>query len=191
MALHMLKTNQLCQDEWFTALTDTSLRLVRIGAGYSRQVPPSNRAVGGRADTSLADGYPYLLTTAASLDAVTKAAQEDITMRRFRPNIVVAETGSKPFAEDYWAQFRVGKTLFWSVKPCARCKIPRLNPDTGDEHPLQHPTAALESLRHFYKKEAYFGVNLVHEEGAEGALVNVGDVVLLEKEFTESCVPSD
>lgn len=66
----------------------------------------------------------------ASLQGLNEALGKDeaVPMERFRPNIVVSDTG-EPFSEDAWQAFTVqgpGHTpcKFRAVLPCDRCKVP-------------------------------------------------------------------
>lgn len=185
----MCTTVSAAADQWFESAMRTPVRLARIGREFERVVPEEDRAKGAAIDTSLSDGFPYLLVTTSSLAAVSRAAKEPIDMRRFRPNIVVADAAGKAFEETQWAQLCVGRTRFYAVKACARCKVPRLHPETGAEHKGQQPTAALEALGQWYNKEAYFGTNLCHSAEAPGSVVRVGDAVALETQYVKSLVP--
>ena len=89
-------------------------------------------------EVSLADGFPVLLATTASLAAVRQAAGADFGMERFRPNLVI--DGAPPWAEDGWARLRVGATELDLVKPCARCRIATVDQAHGafaGEEPLE------------------------------------------------------
>ena len=52
---------------------------------------------------SFADGFPFLLASKASIDAMGG------DIRRFRPNIVVS--GCSEFAEDDWKSLRIGVSV--------------------------------------------------------------------------------
>ncbi len=65
----------------------------------------------------------------ASLQGLNEALgkQEAVPMERFRPNIVVNDTG-EPFSEDAWEAFSVQRPghapcKFRTVVPCDRCKV--------------------------------------------------------------------
>jgi hypothetical protein len=95
-------------------------------------------------EVSLADGFPLLIATTASLEAVRAEAGAALGMDRFRPNLVV--DGTAPWAEDNWARIRVGAAEFDLVKPCARCTVTTVDQATGvfagDE-----PLSALRRIR--------------------------------------------
>jgi hypothetical protein len=122
-------------DRWLTKLLDRPVRLVWLDDPTRRPVDP---AYGQPADrVSFADGYPLLLTNAASLDALNgwmlAAGDLDapLPMTRFRPNVVVS--GAAPWAEDGWLgrRLRIGAVAFRAVKPCGRCVVTTTDQETG------------------------------------------------------------
>ena len=50
-------------------------------------------------------------------------------MMRFRPNLVVINT--EPFEEDFWKFIRIGDCELQVVKPCSRCVLTTVYPETG------------------------------------------------------------
>lgn len=85
-------------------------------------------------DMSFADGYPILIATTASLQAineyVTAQGEEALPMARFRPNIVI--DGADPWQEDSWKRIKIGELIIECVKPCTRCIMTTLDPLSGD-----------------------------------------------------------
>ncbi|HQN40865.1 MAG TPA: MOSC domain-containing protein, partial [Pseudomonadales bacterium] len=120
---------------------------------------------------SFADGFPLLLIGAASLDELNSRLDQPVSMRRFRPNLVVS--GGAAFAEDGWRRLRIGTITFRVAKPCARCAIPGIDPDSG-----QTTAEPLRTLARFRRRDGviYFGQNLLHD--GPGTLT-VGDPVEL------------
>jgi uncharacterized protein len=106
-------------------------------------------------NVGFADGFPYLLTTTASLAELARLGG-DVPMDRFRPNLVI--DGAAPFEEDGWHELTVGEVRFRVVKPCARCPIPNIDQKTG-ERGLE-PTRTLAQHRKRDGK-VYFGQNLI------------------------------
>jgi uncharacterized protein YcbX len=90
-------------------------------------------------------------------------------MRRFRPNVVVDST--EPFAEDTWRKIRAGEVELDLVKPCARCAIPTVDPETGELG--KEPMRTLANFRR-RNSDVFFGWNIV--AAAPGTL-RVGDPV--------------
>jgi uncharacterized protein len=103
------------------------LRLVHKPEEAIREV---SREWGGAGDpVSLADGFPLLVTTAASLEAVRQLTGPRIGMERFRPNIVI--DGSVPWAEDGWARLSLDGVEIDVVKPCTRCAVVTTDQEGG------------------------------------------------------------
>ncbi|MFI6445807.1 MOSC domain-containing protein [Kitasatospora sp. NPDC050543] len=158
-------------------------RLVYLDDPLARAADPEFAAPG---DTvSMADGFPLLLTTTASLDelnALIAAAHpeghEVLPMDRFRPNLVVS--GTEPWAEDTWSRIRVGALTFRVVKPCGRCVVTTTDQESGERRGPE-PLRTL-ARHHRLLKKAAFGQNLIPErpEGVTGDVlgtVRLGDEV--------------
>lgn len=143
-------------DAWLSAFLDTPCRLVHLADDSVRTVDPDFATP--QDQVGFADGFPFLLISQASLDDLSYRVGHAVSMRRFRPNLVVA--GCPPYAEDAWRLIRIGDIRFRVVKPCARCAIPTVDPDTGDRG--KEP---LRTLARFRRRgsEVMFGQNLVHE----------------------------
>lgn len=125
-----------CGDDaaaWLTALLDAPARLMWLDDPTRRQVDQRY----GRPDetVSLADGYPLLLATTASLarlnDWVAETAAErgeespePLVMRRFRPSLVI-DGAQAAFAEDDWKRVRVGEVEFRVTKGAIAAFSPR------------------------------------------------------------------
>ncbi|KAK4961991.1 hypothetical protein LTR10_002485 [Elasticomyces elasticus] len=71
----------------------------------------------------------------------------DLTIERFRPNIIVRGRDSHPWEEDTWKRIRLTTTIpneealykidLDVVARCARCQVPNVNPDTAEKHAHQ------------------------------------------------------
>lgn len=160
---------------WVSAVIGTDLRLVHLDDPTRRPVDPEFGRPGDR--VSFADGYPLLLTTDASLDALNgwiaeggNAAEGPVPMTRFRPNVVVS--GTAPWAEDAWSLLRIGGARFRAVKPCGRCVLTTVDPDTGERG--KEPLATLARHRRFGKM-IVFGTNVIPDE--PGTTLRIGDEV--------------
>jgi uncharacterized protein YcbX len=125
---------------------------------------------------SFADGYPLLLTNAASLDAVNdwlcEAGDEPVPMTRFRPNVVVA--GARPWAEDDWLgrRLRLGDVLVRAAKACDRCLVTTIDQETAVSG--KQPLHILGRYRRF-PGGLMFGMNLIPDRPG---VLRVGDPVL-------------
>ena len=159
-------------DRWFTNALGKPCRLVFMPETTHRAVD-SNYALNNDA-VSFADGYPYLLVGQASLDFLNAQLPEPLSMRRFRPNVVVQ--GSLPNDEDAWAEFRLGDVDFYGVKPCARCALPNINPATGQAG--KEPLKTLTTYRK-WKTKILFGQNMLAKltDAHNPGLLRVGQPV--------------
>ena len=174
-----------CGDDaaaWLAALVGRPVRLKWLDDPRRRPVDPGY----GRPDdrVSLADGFPLLLTSAASLarlnDWIAEEALErgeeppaPLPMRRFRPNVVVDGVPSEPFAEDEWKRLRIGEVEFRAVKGCARCVLTTIDPDTCDKG--KEP---IRTLSRYRKRDGkvWFGVNIIPDGPGH---IAVGDPVTI------------
>ena len=147
-------------------------RLVYMAEDSRRAVDPRYAKAGE--EVSFADGYPYLITTTGSLRAVEQQRGADLSMRRFRPNIVVEHEAA--FAEDQWQAVTIGRQPFRLPKPCARCIVITIDPDTTVKDP--DVFAAVADL-HQEGRKVLFGMNACWEGLLAGKL-RVGDEVLVE-----------
>ncbi|MGR3937156.1 MOSC domain-containing protein [Streptomyces sp. BRA346] len=150
-------------DAWFSDFLGTEVRLVHLDDPARRPLTPEY-ARGGET-VSLADEFPLLLTTTASLHALNSLiAQGDhpdegpLPMNRFRPNVVV--DGTAPWAEDDWRRIRIGEVVFRVPKPCSRCVITTTDQSTGERG--KEPLRTLARHRRAGDR-LLFGQNMVPE----------------------------
>ncbi|MFN3704743.1 MAG: MOSC domain-containing protein [Thermoflexales bacterium] len=154
--------------DWLSHYLGQRVRLVRLADDCVRRVDP-RYAVTDHDEVSFADGYPCLVTTQASLDALNARLSRPIPMDRFRPNLVIA--GNHAFEEDTWAEIAVGDVRLALVKPCSRCTVITIDQSTGQGDP--EPLRALESFRRRDGK-VMFGQNAIV---LNTGVVRVGDPV--------------
>ena len=154
-------------DRWLSEVLGVPCHLVYINEEIVRQCDLEYSKQGDR--TGFADGFPMLLASEASLDDLNERLDTPVDMRRFRPNIVVK--GCEPFAEDTWEKFKLADVAMRGVKPCSRCPIPTVDPDTGERTGTE-PITTLASYRKKNHK-VYFGMNVIHQE--QGVL-KLGDL---------------
>ena len=112
-------------------------------------------------------GDSAILVPEESLADLNARLDRPITMERFRPNLIVA--GALPYAEDTWSQFQIGPVRFFGAKPCTRCVVTTIDPETLATS--SEPLRTLATYRR-WESQAIFGYNLVH--AGEGRL-QVGD----------------
>ncbi|MCX5401537.1 MOSC domain-containing protein [Streptomyces sp. NBC_00102] len=158
---------------WLSGFLGAEVRLVHQDApSYRRPVDPAYARPGET--VSLADGYPLLVTTASSLDALNALiasgdhpSEGPLPMNRFRPNAVI--DGTVPWEEDGWRRIAIGAVAFRVVKPCARCVITTTDQSTAVRG--KEPLRTLAVHRRSGTK-LVFGQNLVPEGTGT---VRVGD----------------
>ncbi|GAB2777583.1 MOSC domain-containing protein [Rhabdobacter roseus] len=167
-------------DRWLSDKLGRAVRLVLMPESTRRLVDP--RYAQAQEVVSFADGYPCLLISQASLDDLNARLPEPLSMKRFRPNLVV--TGTLPYAEDQWRTFTVGEVLFQGVKPCARCVLTTIDPDTAATGP--EPLRTLATYRKQQNK-ILFGQNLLPQ--TLGRLAE-GDTVTVAEQGQVPLVPS-
>lgn len=158
---------------WLSAVLQRDCRLVSMPKSTHRQVDPDYAPLGQ--SVGFADGFPILLISQASLDQLKQRLDRDISMRRFRPNIVVS--GCSAHAEDNWQRLRIGKLILDLPKLCARCVIPSIDPSSGEKQPEVITTLAKYRRQ---GRDINFGINAIHTlpaSSAELAEISVGDSV--------------
>ncbi len=132
---------------WFSNLLGFDARLVRLTDASDRPVDPDHDAPSPGAQVSFADGFPYLVTTTATLDHVDAlVAEHTIDWRRFRPNVVLEVLGAEPFVEDTWSHVQGDGFALHCVKPCTRCVMITVDPERG-VHAGPEPTRTLANLQ--------------------------------------------
>lgn len=156
---------------WFSAKLGAELRLVYMPAETRRQVDLQYARQGDV--TSFNDGFPALLLSEASVNALAAELSFPLSAERFRPNILIS--GCEAFAEDGWQSIEIGDIRFDVVKPCSRCVIPTLDLKTGEKQP-----EVMQVLLRQRKvgNKVFLGQNLIHRDTG---IIQVGDTL----RFTE------
>jgi uncharacterized protein YcbX len=151
------------------------LRLVRFDPEQKR-LSNMKWTDGVEAENQFADGYPLLVASEGSLaelnERLAAAGHEAVGIERFRPNIVLA--GMESHDEDRVEALHVttaeGEAELRPVKPCTRCPIPDIDPETA----LSSPEVG-DMLR-TYRADARvgggitFGMNCIVIQGVEHTL---------------------
>ncbi|PUZ71959.1 hypothetical protein GQ55_2G355500 [Panicum hallii var. hallii] len=104
--------------KWFSTFLGNPTRLVRFKEESETRLTDPDYARGY--NVMFSDGYPFLITSQDSLDALNEKLEEPVPINRFRPNILVK--GCHPYAEDLWKTIKINKLTFRGVKLCSRCK---------------------------------------------------------------------
>ncbi len=131
--------------------------------------------VGEYRRVGFADGFPFLITNLSSLDELNTRLERSVTMRRFRPNIVIE--GAEPWAEDDWRELQIGARQFRLVKPCSRCIMTTVDPDRGVKDSSVQPLRTLSGYRRT-AEGVIFGMNAIHDQPGR---IRVGDPVSIIK----------
>jgi len=145
-------------NDWLTEVLGFSARLVYLPDSSPR--PVDRKYAPFEADVSFADGYPFLIIGQSSLDDLNTRLQDSVSVVRFRPNFVFE--GGSPYEEDQWYEFTIGDVLFYGVKPCVRCILTTVNPETG-EMSGKEPVRTLSNYRRRNNK-IFFGQNLLTQQ---------------------------
>lgn len=163
---------------WFSAVMEMPCALYRTSEPLHRQ--PDARYVEPWVDTfgddpltdhafGFADGFPLLIASQASLDELNEKLQAKgrapVSMDRFRPNIVI--DGVEAFDEDHIGWLAFDGVKLGLVKPCTRCALPDVDPETGERG--TEPSETLTSFRSF-DEGVLFGQNAIVAAGAGGLL---------------------
>ena len=144
-------------DFWLSEFLGRNCRLVYLPSGSVRQVDQSYAQPADQ--VGFADGFPFLLISQASLDDLNQRLPAPIPMERFRPNLVIG--GCAAYEEDGWQRIRIGELTFRVAKPCSRCVVPTIDPETGQ----RQGDEPLKTLLQYRKQgnKVMFGQNLLHD----------------------------
>ncbi len=156
-------------ERWFSHYLGEPVFLVYVDGRMERPVDPRYAAPEDR--VGFADGFPLLLLSQASLEALNRRLPRPVTVEHFRPNLVVE--GCEPFAEDTWKRLRVGEVELEVVKPCARCVFTTVDPATGQKAGDGEPLRTLATFRRTGTK-VLFGQNIMVRRLG---VLHVGDAV--------------
>jgi len=154
--------------KWFSDKLGFECRLVKINKIGARKHESSR--TNETYNVSLADAYPYLLIGTESLDFLNDKLEEKITIKRFRPNIVVSTKNAHE--EDDFKTFTIGEVQFKNIKPCGRCIMVNNDPQKGIVK--KEPLKTLSKYRNV-DNSVLFGTNLV---SLNSGIISVGDEVV-------------
>ncbi|KQU55925.1 hypothetical protein ASG67_07470 [Sphingomonas sp. Leaf339] len=157
-------------DAFLTAALGRPVRLAYQPDDSVRPIDPAWSRPGEH--VSLADGFPLLVTTDASLAALNERLVTPVTMARFRPSIVIA--GAEAWAEDRWRRIRIGGVVLRIAKPCSRCIIVTQQPLTGERLDGNEPLTTLRAMGHAGTGGIMFGQNAIADRIGT---IRVGDEV--------------
>ncbi len=157
-----------------------TLRLVRFSSHGKRPVP-AKYLHGSEAESAFSDQFPFLITSWNSLEKLNEGlienGKQEVTMNRFRPNIVIGDIDSIENKTLHELACQDGNYEFGLRKPCKRCKITTINQNSGEIIDFKEPLATLTSLRFSDDNHgAYFGQNAILLSDQD-CIVSVGDIL--------------
>ena len=184
--------------QWFTdflSITEAGLpgakgekfRLVRFDPDH-RRLSDAAWTQGHEALNAFSDGFPLLVSSEATLADINSrlaaSGHAMVNWARFRPNIVLS--GLDAYGEDEVDALHIetgsAEVKLKLVKPCARCSIPNINPQTA--HVSPEVNALLETYRRSPRMggAVTLGVNALVAGGLD-AVLRVGQTVRLNDVF--------
>lgn len=105
-----------------------------------------------------------MITSQASLDDLNSKLDQNVSSINFRPCIVVDDCAA--WDEDKWLDLRIGDVEMQCFKPCTRCILTTVNPETGTKDKDMQPLKKLREfrlgpgkLRQEFGESPIFGVN--------------------------------
>jgi uncharacterized protein YcbX len=160
---------------WFSDFLGREVRLVRFDPEQRRL--SERRWTGAvEAENAFQDGFPLLVVSSASLAELNRrlaaADVAPVTMARFRPNIVLDGLGAhgEDALDEIAFASAAGPVRLRLVKPCARCPIPDVDPETGLAGHAVGDALARYRADPRRDGKVTFGMNGVVLEGFERAL---------------------
>lgn len=147
-------------DQWLSDFLEMECKLVYQPDEVIRSVDPDYASATDKVNFS--DGFPFLITSDASLNSLNQAMGLQLPMQRFRPNLVISQCES--YAEDSWREITINNIGFRLPKPCSRCSVPTIDTETAETS--KEPLTTLNRLRK-WNKQVYFGQNALHNNAGE------------------------
>ena len=183
---------------WLTEFLGSQLGTLRLVRFDERHHRSSNTkwTQGVQAINQFSDGFPVLVASTASLDALNARlhakGEKTVDMRRFRANLVLgnAAHGAQEAVAAH-DEDRIGTLTITTdgeavqlqpVKPCPRCPIPNIDPDTAQAYP------AVSDTLQTYRQDARvngaltFGMNCIPLAGV-GQVLRVGQRISADWAF--------
>jgi uncharacterized protein len=125
--------------QWFSDFLGRPVRLVRFDPDAVRLA--ARRWTGAlEARTAFADAFPLLVISGASLAGLNRrlaaAGRGAVSMLRFRPNLVLdglEDAHGEDFIDTLAIDSPDGEVVLKLVKPCSRCTIPDVDPESAEQ----------------------------------------------------------
>lgn len=161
----LAKSTSTQVDQWLSDFLGIQCRLVYQPNEVFRPVDPLYSKPTDQLNFS--DGFPFLILSKASLATLNSEMRLQLDIQRFRPNLVIAQCS--PYAEDSWREIRINQIHFRLPKPCSRCRVPTIHPETAETG--KEPLKTLNRFRK-WNKRVYFGQNALHNESGTLSIGN-------------------
>jgi uncharacterized protein YcbX len=157
-------------DDWFSEALGIRCMLVRMIPDFFRQVDLkyANKGQG----VLFADGFPYLICTETNLAFLNSYLDKKVSMLHFRPNIVI--DNSELNEEKSWKSIEINNHIFDSFKPCARCQVISIEPETMT---VNEQILPFMSKNYLENKKIIFGLNACLKTGTDNDIIRVGDEI--------------
>lgn len=161
----LAKTTSKIANQWLSDFLEIECKLVYQPENTVRSVDPHFAFTTDKVNFS--DGFPFLIISQASMDALNQVLPSQIPIRRFRPNLVISNCNS--YAEDSWREISINSITFRLPKPCSRCLVPTIDMNTAQTN--KEPLSTLNHLRK-WNKQVFFGQNALHNDTGELSVGN-------------------
>ncbi|CAB3248946.1 unnamed protein product [Arctia plantaginis] len=139
-------------NDWFTKCLNhegNNFRLVYYASQNSRPVVGMPKIFDKCRDTdagALVDELAYNIINEASVEELnTRLKDTKVTESNFRPNFLLS--GAAAYDEDNWKFVKIGENIFEVIKPCTRCTLTTIDPETGVRNKNMEPLGTLRSYR--------------------------------------------
>ncbi|KAM7376319.1 hypothetical protein PAMP_006061 [Pampus punctatissimus] len=172
-----------CGDEvsrWLTRYlgAEKTFRLVHFEPQMKPRRSVEMEPLFSQSEVAYPDVAPVMLLSEASVKNLSSKLEKDVTVERFRPNIVISDC--EAFDEDSWEEIQIGSVRLQRVMSCGRCIFTTVDPETGIIN-RKEPLETLKSYRlcdpsekQIYKSAPLFGqLHTVKKTG----ILQVGDMV--------------
>ncbi len=159
------KTTSKLANQWLGDFLDIQCQLVYLPNNVVRSVDPLYSKKTDQLNFS--DGFPFLIVSEASMNALNREMNLQLGIERFRPNLVISQC--EAYAEDSWREISINNIDFRLPKPCSRCIVPTVDPVTAKTG--KEPLRTLNRCRK-WNKQVYFGQNALHDNSGELSIGN-------------------
>ena len=137
---------------WFTEAVGSSCRLAKSVGTWDftdhKVYPEFEELSGARiVEQSRFNPFPILIVNESSLADLRKRQSSQVSVERFRPNIVLE--GADAYEEDHWRNLQIGSVRLDIAIPCERCPMINVDQDTAESS--KEPLATLASYRRIEK----------------------------------------